>query len=227
MTLKKKLAISSIAILPLLTGCAMNGLPNPAPELPDSIVEGVEKIYAGIPFALAFEASRVRLDNEWALTAAHNELILTLTGQEYYIHPNCDVALVRLDGKQPNYKFGLAKAFKKVTHVGYPAYMPQSSGEGIYFMDVIVENYPECMKSMTTGSMMTGMSGGGVFNDKNELVGINHGWYNFNSFEHEGVIYDSPSVFVSFLPIIDWIEAITGKTYHIEGWDRPLKNKDT
>lgn len=210
------LRLSTLALTSLtLTGCALNGIPNPIPNVTPEQVNGVEKTFAGIPALFAIEGSSVRLDEDWVLTNAHNELILTLTGADYIKHPTCDVALVRDRGNSVDYGLGVIYPYEGITHVGYPIFMPLSSSEGMYFQDVTTLDYPSCQMSMSTGSLMSGMSGGGVFNKQDELVGINQGVLLFHDMEFEGETYSSPSVFISLVAVIDWIEATTKRTYRL------------
>lgn len=209
------LAIASVT----LTGCALNGIPNPIPNVTPEQVDGVEKTFAGIPAVLAIEGSTVRLDEDWLLTNAHNEPILKLTGADYIKHPTCDVALVKDSGEPIDYGFGVIYPYEEITHVGYPIFMPLSSSNGMYFQDVITTNFPNCKMSMSTGTLMSGMSGGGVFNKRGELVGVNQGILLFKDMVFDGNTYSSPSVFVSLLAVIDWIEETTNRTYTIN-YDR-------
>ncbi len=209
--------VTPIIISILLSGCAANGIPTPLASLPEAIEEGNEKSFVGIPVLLSAEGTTVRLDDEWLLTASHNRLIYSLTYDEYHIHPTCDVALLRSKGAKPEYDLGIVRKNGKITHVGYPMFMPLSASKGVYFQDVIAENVPRCQMSMTTGVLAAGMSGGGVFNDKNQLVGVNHGVFMFRDFDFEGKTYESPAVFTSLFAIKDWIEEITGKKITLEG----------
>ncbi len=204
----------------IVSGCAMNGVPNPFPDIPDPVSKGVEKTFVGVPLLLALEGSRTILDDEWVLTSAHNELILDAVGNEYYIHPTCDIALVRRNNPMPDYELGIVNLKEPLTHVGYPINMPLSASDGIFHRDLIAGDYPECQVSMSSASLVSGMSGGGVFNDRWELVGINQGVYMFTDITFEDEVYKSPSVFVSLLAVIDWIEAVTGKKYHLNRLER-------
>lgn len=194
----------------LLTGCA-NGIPNIYGNIQDGIKQDNEKIFFGIPLLLGLEGSVARLDNEWLITAAHNKPILKMTGKEVFYHPTCDIALVRKEGRTDR-PIGLVYSGQPVTHVGYPLGLPLSSSEGEYVGDVNVNGWDNCQMSGTTGVIMMGMSGGGVYNGAGELIGINHG-YALGDVTWPERTLESPAIFVSLYAVRDWLESVTGKQY--------------
>ncbi|EGA72145.1 hypothetical protein VISI1226_05054 [Vibrio sinaloensis DSM 21326] len=193
-----------------LTGCA-NGLPNVTADIEDDIEHDNEKIFVGIPFLLGLEGSVARLDDEWLVTAAHNKPILELTGKDVFYHPTCDIALIKNHG-HTEHDVGLVFPGQIVTHIGYPLGLPISSSEGEYVGDVKVYGWDKCQMSGTTGVIMVGMSGGGVYNQAGELIGVNHGFVSGNVKWPKRAI-DSPAVFVSLYAVRDWLSSITGREY--------------
>jgi len=194
----------------LLTGCA-NGLPDVNGNIQDDIEENNEKIFVGIPFFMGLEGSVARLDDEWLVTAAHNKPILALTGKEVFYHPTCDIALVKKHGHSER-SVGLVYPGQSVTHVGYPLGLPLSSSEGKYVGDVNVHGWEKCQMSGTTGVIMQGMSGGGVYNKEGQLIGVNHGFVSGDVKWPDKSIH-SPAVFVSLFAVRDWLSSVTGNHY--------------
>tara|TARA_Y100001956_G_C4079449_1_gene167711 strand:- start:4 stop:624 length:621 start_codon:yes stop_codon:yes gene_type:complete len=194
----------------LLTGCA-NGLPDVYGNIQDDIEQDNEKIFVGVPLLMGLEGSVARLDNEWLVTAAHNKPILEMTGKDVFYHPTCDIALVKKQG-HTDHGIGLVYPGQSVTHVGYPLGLPLSSSKGEYVGDVSVYGWDKCQMSGTTGVIMVGMSGGGVYNESGELIGVNHGFVSGDVTWPDQSI-KSPAVFVSLYAVRDWLESVTGNQY--------------
>lgn len=194
----------------VMTGCA-NGLPDVNGNIQDDIEKNNEKIFVGIPFFMGMEGSTARLDDQWLVTAAHNKPILEVTGKEVFYHPTCDIALIRKDG-DTNHSIGVVYPGQSVTHIGYPLGLPLSSSKGVYVGDVNVDGWENCQMSGTTGVIMQGMSGGGVYNEAGELIGVNHGFASGDVAWPEQSIH-SPAVFVSLYAVRDWLESVTGQHY--------------
>ncbi|NRF81908.1 trypsin-like peptidase domain-containing protein [Vibrio coralliilyticus] len=194
-----------------MTGCA-NGIPDIKSEIEDEIEASNEKIFVGLPVFASLEGTTVRLDESWLLTAKHNRAILTLQGAEVHYHPYCDIALVRNHGL-PQTKVGLVYSGDDVSHIGYPIGLPISSSKGLYIGDIFVDGWDKCQKSASTGVVMAGMSGGGVYNKDGELVGINHGYTNGIITWSNNHVEERPAIFVSLYTVKDWLQSITGKDY--------------
>lgn len=195
----------------LLAGCA-NGIPSITEDISAAVAESNEKIFVGIPSLMALEGTSARLDSEWMVTAAHNKPILEVQALEVYYRPTCDIALYRKAGTETT-KVGKVYQNQQVTHVGYPVNIPLATGTGTYLGDVTLTNWTACVYSATSGVVMGGMSGGGVYNDNGELLGVSHGFLDVTVTWESGVSYDSPAVFLSLLAVQDWLTQITGSTY--------------
>lgn len=206
----KKLFIAALAIFGL-PGCVMNGIPTPSTE-DTAQTRSVEKVFTGVPVLLSMEGSVARLDDEWMVTAAHNKPIFQLTGRtEVIYHPSCDIAVYRDNGVSET-KVGTALIGEEVDHIGYPVGMPQATTTGVVIGDVNVPNY-DCVFTATDAAMMSGMSGGGVYNKAGELVGINQGIM-FSELEWlDGRTADNTAIFVSLLTVRDWLIEVTGNDY--------------
>ena len=216
---KLNLLLSSISCV-LLSGCAANGFyEGYSSTTPEKIEEYNEKIFLGIPVALAFEGSSVRLNEEWVATVAHNKIILL--GREAYYHPRCDFALIRdkIEKKEDYPKVGLVyrdEGYNEVYHLGYPVFAPLSSHKGKYIGDVsnTVDN---CYYSATNSTVIAGMSGGGVYNQNGDVVGVTtgvmYGNIKWDKTEDKREQLD-PSIFMSFLGVEDFIYEVTGIKYY-------------
>lgn len=196
--------ISTVLIV-AVSGCAANGVPTIMDDKPAAIARRTRKMFFGIPVLAGLEGSYAVLDNRWAVTVAHNEAILRATFKEAYYHPECDLALFRIDDGE-EVELGLVYEGGKVKHSGYPIGLPLALNEGEFIGDVIVDKHPNCVMSMSTGSVMSAMSGGGVWNDKNELIGVNVGIGYTDK-------HDNITIWQSLYGQKDWIESVTGKDY--------------
>ncbi|MGR5451379.1 hypothetical protein ACP3V3_16805 [Vibrio sp. PNB22_3_1] len=195
-----------------LTGCA-NAILNPFKALPEPITQPTEKIFLGIPSILSFEASSVRLDNEWVLTAAHNYVVPFLQMKEIHLHPTCDIALIYDPVDKPVTPLVIGTAFTddEIINTGYPIYYPITGDEGQYKRDVFMPDsyWPNCQFSGATTGLMVGMSGGGVWRkDNHQLIGINSSFSIFDQGDGEALSY-----FVSLKYLSGWIKDVTGKVY--------------
>lgn len=195
-----------ILFMIMVSGCS-----NRPSNIDDSVIKGNEKIFFGIPVLASMEGTTTRLDNTWLVTAKHNKPILTLFSEDVYYHPYCDIALIKQPGNQ-NVNIGKVNLTQPVTHVGYPIGLPLSFREGDYIGDIFVSDWDKCQMSATTGKIHAGMSGGGVYNQKGELVGINHGYISSDVSWNDNTV-DNPAVFVSLYAVKDWLKATTGKDY--------------
>lgn len=206
--MKNLIIAASIATV---VGCA-NGLPNVVSSVPESIERQTHKVFLGIPVVASLDGSYAVLNNEWAVTAAHNSPILDVIGKEVYYHPRCDIALFKIDdGEQVS--VGVVYANNEIHHAGYPVYLPMAFNSGKFLGDVVSTSRPNCVASMSDASIMTGMSGGGVYNSKHELVGINVG-FSAKAVTPEGDVIVMPTLWQSLFGVRDWIEEITGVDFY-------------
>lgn len=166
--------IMTLPFIVLLVGCVANGLPQGVHRsTPSNAIEETTKMFVGVPTLLALEGSSAKYNNEWRITAAHNKAILIAQNKEFYIHPTCDVALYRERSKGVVIH-GLVYPDEAIYHVGYPIGLPIASHIGRYLEEVLNTD-DGCIYSASTSVVISGMSGGGVYNRKGELVGINIG----------------------------------------------------
>lgn len=195
----------------LLSGCSSNLVFSA--DIGEAIGHNNQKIFIGIPVLASLEGSMARLDENWILTAKHNKVILSVQGREVYYHPYCDIALVRSDGTV-HASVGMVLNGQDILHVGYPIGLPLSASRGKYVGDVFVQDWDGCQMSATTGVVSSGMSGGGVYNDHEQLIGINHGYVSGSVTWPNGEKVSHPAIFVSLYAVKDWLQQVTGKDYY-------------
>lgn len=205
----RKITIASVTIV--VIGCA-NGVPTISNDKPDEVVKNTRKMFVGIPVLASIEGSYAVLDENWAVTVAHNAPIMQMTGRETYYHPHCDIALFRIDD---GYKMPIGVVYDggAVKHSGYPLALPFTMNEGVFTGDVVSVSLPNCVMSMSDSVIVKGMSGGGVYNADNELVGVNVGWVD-NATKPDGTYLDKPAVWQSLYGVRGWIKQITGNDYY-------------
>lgn len=194
-----------------LSGCAINGVPNVLIGDHDPVIaDNTEKLVVGIPFVIGLEQSAVRISNEWIITAAHGSTILNIKYDTVIYHPTCDVALVKSSGNG-GVDLGYLYQGETVYTSGYPAMMPLSINSGTYYGDATVPSHPQapnCTYSITDATVVGGMSGGGVFTDRNELVGIISGivWdVNFTNTKLPELNGSDVTIFVPLAGVESWI----------------------
>lgn len=203
-------------ITTLLSGCAANGFYEGVHnETPKDIETITKKNFVGIPVLLAMEGSSVKLNDEWRATVAHNKPLLL--GKDVYYHPVCDFALYREKSDNDiDVKFGYVHLDEDVFLTGYPLAMTFSSHKGKFIGDII-DPKDNCLYSGTDATVISGMSGGGAFNAKGELIGVNVG-ISFGELKWKnGRTANSPSMFISLNAVSDFIEKTIGERIHFEG----------
>lgn len=201
--MKKTIALLAVT---LLAGCA-NGIPTPTLES-NVMTEGTRKTFVGIPMLASLDGSYAVLSKDWAVTAAHNAPILDIVFDEVHYHEYCDIALVKIDDGF-DVAIGRAKYGDTLYHVGYPVYMPLAKTKGTLIDDVVSSSRPNCVASYTDGTIMTGMSGGGVYNEAGELVGVNVG-FSAKATAKNGSSTLMPTLFQSLNGVKGWIKQVTG-----------------
>ncbi|UPR54558.1 hypothetical protein ITG09_16515 [Vibrio cyclitrophicus] len=75
-------------------GCS-NGFSSATKPHKEGFMVQNQKITYGVPLIQTIEASTVRLDEDWVLTAKHNKHLLESLDLEVIYHPECDVALIK------------------------------------------------------------------------------------------------------------------------------------
>ncbi len=205
-------------VLPLLitslVGC-VNGVPLPSGFSTNT--QNTELVVVGVPLLLSMSGSAARLDDEWMVTAAHNKFILESTGKEVFYHPTCDIALYRSKGTN-TVPLGVFHIGDELSHVGYYLGVMQSENPGTFVSTIKSLENPDCDADViTTATAGQGMSGGGVYNSANELVGTTVAFYyetmTITGSEAQVSKVVNPTSFVALYNVRDWLTEITGKTY--------------
>lgn len=188
----------------LCTGCVSNGnISHDTSVVDRHAVENTNKIFVGVPILMSLEGSSARLNDEWVVTAGHNENILRMQLREFYKHSLCDIAMYRLEGDNTS---GVSSVPQNNTifHIGYPFAQTIAVNEGVYFSDMFDG---DCLYSLSTGSIMSGMSGGGVYDSQGNLVGVNVGISGPVEMP-DGRVLDKQTVWLRLGVVWDWIESV-------------------
>lgn len=125
-------------------------------------------VIIGVPMLLGGFGSSVPVNEEYQITARH--VAQVSWDLDVIHHPRCDLSLVRASSSHIP-QWGLIYPDEKVTHEGHSLLGNKVKGEGKYLQDVFDTN-TDCLYSLSDAPVMSGMSGGPVFNDKGEIVGI-------------------------------------------------------
>lgn len=158
----------------------------------------------GVPILLGGFGSGVPISHDYIITAKH---VARLSWDMDVIHhPYCDLSLVRRHSDTVP-TWGLIYPDQAVTHQGYSLLGTAVEGKGKYLQDVIDTN-TDCLYSLSDAPVMSGMSGGPVFNPAGEIAGITV------------AIVDNPEELDNLLPaarysqfvpatiIFDWLKAL-------------------
>ncbi|WP_260338221.1 serine protease [Vibrio ponticus] len=197
----------TLLVLLTLQGCTHS---NGKLELADDGVPHVNYLPIGIPFVVGGHGTSVPLTPQVSLTAKHVAEIDYSKVIAY--HPYCDLALIEQDNSTyPLPTLGIIYSYQSVTTVGKDMTGSTITGEGIYYRDVYLpehELFEQCPASIADAPVQSGMSGGGVYNESLELVGI------ISAKVHEVQLLDGTtieteriSLFVPLLFARDWIVA--------------------
>ncbi|MFL7011109.1 S1 family peptidase [Enterovibrio norvegicus] len=191
----------------LLTGCILiNG---PTEYANETNAPSINYLPIGIPFVLGGHGSSVPLTEDLSLTAKHVAKLDYSTVVAY--HPSCDVAIIKEDNRNKRLApLGRVSANDNVKTYGIGFSGKAIVGEGKYYLDVnFVDSslFANCPASIMDAPIQSGMSGGGTFNEKGELVGIISGMSgsSFKLLDGRELGNERTSVFVSTLHIKDWI----------------------
>ncbi|WP_028024900.1 serine protease family protein [Enterovibrio calviensis] len=210
----------SLCSLSLLQGCFLiNGPLEYAEDTyhDETNAPAVNYLPIGIPFVLGGHGSSVPITPELSLTAKHVAKLDYSSVVAY--HPDCDVAIIKEnnDGKNLS-SLGTIGTDEATTTIGMGLTGKVLIGQGKYYIDVnFVDSalFAKCPASITDAPVQSGMSGGGVFNDKGELVGIISGISGpgFKLLDGTKLGNERTSVFVSTLHVKPWIEKAVESYY--------------
>ena len=163
-----------------------------------------EMVVIGVPMLMGGFGSAVPVNDNYMITAKHVAQLSWDTGVIY--HPACDLALIPRSSKaQPTW--GLIYPNQAVIHHGHSLVGTTVSGEGKYLQDVVDTN-TDCLYSLSDAPVMSGMSGGPVFNEEGEIAGITVAIVN----NPEDLQNLKPATrYSQFVPsplIFDWLDAL-------------------
>lgn len=184
----------------ILSGCiASNG---PVSQASDHSAN--QMVVIGVPLLLGGFGSAVPITPNYMITAKH---VAKLSWDLDVIHhPHCDLSLVRRPSNAVP-RWGLIYPDQPVRHLGHSLLGNSISGQGSYLQDVIDTN-TDCLYSLSDAPVMSGMSGGPVFNADGEIAGITIAIVH----NPEDLRNLRPAArYSQFIPatlIFDWIEAL-------------------
>ena len=163
-----------------------------------------EMVVIGVPMLMGGFGSAVPINDDYMITAKHVAKLSWDAGVIY--HPACDLALIpRQSTAQP--VWGLIYPDQAVIHHGHSLVGTTVSGEGKYLQDVVDTN-SSCLYSLSDAPVMSGMSGGPVFNEEGEIAGITVAIVN----NPEDLQNLKPATrYSQFVPsplIFDWLDAL-------------------
>ncbi|MCW8330366.1 serine protease [Photobacterium sp. SDRW27] len=147
-----------------LSGCIMSN----GPVSQASSSNANQMVMIGVPLLLGGFGSAVPVNEQYMITAKH---VAQLSWDFDVIHhPYCDLSLIR---RHSDYvpTWGLIYPDQPVSHHGHSVLGNKIKGDGKYLQDVIDTN-TDCLYSLSDAPVMSGMSGGPVFNQNGEIAGI-------------------------------------------------------
>ncbi len=211
-----RLFVAPLAIALTLTGCAhSNGQLH---KVANDNAPAIDFEMTGIPLIYFGYGSSVPITEDLSLTAAHVAKLNYDRVIAY--HPTCDIALVESDNRGQNFpKMGLVYQDQPVTTYGVSATGDVISGYGHYRMDLNFVNYryfKECPASIMDAPIQAGMSGGGTFNSRGDLVGIIAAMAdtkNTRLLNGEALPYERLSLFVSINYVRGWLDNAVNQYY--------------
>ncbi|WPC74258.1 S1 family peptidase [Vibrio porteresiae] len=216
----KLLKSFSIGLLAFITtGCAMSNGPLITLESTDSNQPAIDYEMIGIPLLYQGFGSSVPITKELSLTAAHVAKFNWDLVVAY--HPDCDIAIIKSDNsKVENFPdLGLVYVNETVITYGKDGFGNMLKGKGVYHTDLHFSNnsyFKKCNASITDAPIREGMSGGGAFNEKGELIGIIAAIAskrNTRLANGEKLPYDRLSLFVSLNFVKDWLNSEVDNFY--------------
>ncbi|WP_129120592.1 S1 family peptidase [Veronia nyctiphanis] len=213
----KKFVLLSIYLLlsASLQGCFLTNGPTQFAD--EKTAPDLNYLPIGIPFVLGGFGSSVPLTEELSLTAKH--VAQYDFSEVVAYHPNCDVAIIKADNSDKKLPL-LGKVFPNdnLNVYGFGMTGKVITGKGKYFLDVNFLDsaiFKKCPASITDAPIQSGMSGGGVYNEKGHLVGIISGMSGsgFKVLGQQDLGNKRTSVFISSLFIKGWLQYTVDK-YH-------------
>ncbi|EGU32478.1 hypothetical protein VII00023_22386 [Vibrio ichthyoenteri ATCC 700023] len=127
-----------------------------------------------IPSVVGAHGTSVPLTPDLSLTAKH--VAKFYASKVVSLHPYCDLALIEQDNRdKPFPNLGVVYSSQTVTTVGKNTAGRSLTGQGKYYRDIYLPGhdlFKQCPASLADAPVQSGMSGGGVYNDNTELVGI-------------------------------------------------------
>lgn len=205
---KRSTMILVVALL-TLSGCVHINGPLEYANENETNTPSVNYLPVGIPFLLGGHGTSVPITSELSLTAKHVAKIDFSEVVAY--HPDCDIALIKEEntGKKLA-SLGKIHSQESIKTFGRGLTGKTLVGEGKYYQDVnFVDSkmFARCPASITDAAVQSGMSGGGAFNAKGQLVGIISGMSGsrFRMLDGSEVGNERTSIFVSTYFVRDWL----------------------
>ncbi|MEH0791614.1 serine protease [Vibrio parahaemolyticus] len=173
----------------------------------------------GIPFLFGGTGSSVPITENLSITAKH---IASYDFSSVVAHhPSCDISIIKSDNKGKSiHPIGTVSPNSELKTFGRDLWNPLKTlyGEGKFLQDLFLIddqwNSKDCTLSVIDAPIQVGMSGGGVYNNKEELVGVivAMGGLDFKLVETDQKL-GRVSLMVSTLFIKDWINEVKTDFY--------------
>lgn len=173
----------------------------------------------GIPFLFGGTGSSVPITENLSITAKH---IASYDFSSVVAHhPSCDISIIKSDNKGKSiHPIGTVSPNSELKTFGRDLWNPLKTlyGEGKYLQDLFLIdnqwNSTDCTLSVIDAPIQVGMSGGGVYNNREELVGVivAMGGLDFKLVETDQKL-GRVSLMVSTLFIKDWINEVKTDFY--------------
>ncbi|MEG8737926.1 serine protease [Klebsiella pneumoniae] len=201
----RKIIISVGMLFPLLTGCVGHT------EYSKEAYKRTDLQFVGIPtiLGLGMTGSSVPVTPEYSLTAAHVAKFMLYRVKSY--HPTCDLALIYHKNNEKSYPvFRNSDVGEDISMYGHSfiTALPVESN-GKVLIDTKTEsvwNKGDCLLSATSAGVVAGMSGGAVYNKKdNTLSGIVQGSAKKIIVDNK-VLYRDTSLFVPYIRFESWLK---------------------